>query len=326
MPKSLLAWLHPQSEYVDYGSVDYWLGYFRKHYGISKMLKGIIFSSIQLLKKSSLDLREEHVVDVNGCKLSTIPNDSGISYELLLFKTHEPLATEVLKKVLKKGMVCLDAGSNIGYYALLELKLAGNEGKVIAVEPSSLNYSYLKKNIHQNGFDDAVTFRLALSSSDGVVPFLMHKYSNLSKVVDENYSYSEGSIVNVPARSLDSLTEQYHLDKLDFLRMDVEGYETEIFRGGQHTIEKFRPVIFIEVHKSILGLKATVDFLRSLQNLGYDIKYYIPRELDHPLIGNMKDIQKLSITQLIEKLKGDLIPGDFHLFLVNSEHASLVKA
>ena len=90
---------------------------------------------------------QSSVVQVNGYKLSVIPNDTGISSELLMFKTHEPLTTKLISKKLTSGMICLDIGSNIGYYALLEHKLVGKEGKVIAIEPSPLNFQYLQKNI-----------------------------------------------------------------------------------------------------------------------------------------------------------------------------------
>jgi hypothetical protein len=67
-----------------------------------------------------------------------IPNDKGISSELLLFRTHEPLSTKILKKLLEH-MTCIDIGSNIGYYALLERKIVGEKGKV--------NQSFLLKFI-----------------------------------------------------------------------------------------------------------------------------------------------------------------------------------
>jgi len=311
--KSFLARIRTYIAYVHYTR-----NYFFRYYGMSKTLKGILFFNYRMLKYSLSNLPEEHVIEVHGCRLSTIPNDKGISAELLIFKTHEPLTTELLKKELKKGMVCLDVGSNIGYYVLLERKIVGSEGRVIAVEPSQLNFSYLKKNVHQNGFSDIEAFKFAFTSSDRVVPFLMDAQSNLSRVVNGNVCSLEGLVMKVPARSLDSFTAQYRFDKLDFLRMDIEGHEVHVFSGGLCTIERFRPILLIEVHKSLIGLKGTVDFLQSLKNLGYNVKYYIPRELDMPFIGSMKDVQEIDVAQLIEKLAEGLLPGCFHLLLVNT--------
>lgn len=89
-----------------------WL--FNKYYGISKILKAVLLFNYKRLKRLRANLKEEHVIEVNGCRLSTIPNDHGISADLLIFETHEPLTTQLLKKELKKGMVCLDIGANIG--------------------------------------------------------------------------------------------------------------------------------------------------------------------------------------------------------------------
>jgi len=146
---------------------------------------------------------------------------------------------------------------------------------------------------------------------------LMDAHSNLSRVVDRNVSSLKGLIM-VPARSLDSFAAEYRFDKLDFLRMDIEGHEVHVFRGGLRTIERFKPILLIEVHKSLIGLKDTVDFLQSLKSLGYNVKYYIPRELDTPFIGSMKDVQEIDITQLIERLIEGLLPDCFHLLLANT--------
>ncbi|MEM3570159.1 MAG: FkbM family methyltransferase [Nitrososphaerota archaeon] len=221
-------------------------------------------------------------------------------------------------------MVCLDIGSNIGYYALLERKIVGSEGRVMAVEPSPLIFPYLKKNIQQNGFDDIEMFNFAFTSSDGEVPFLMARKSNLSRVVNgSNCSLKEGLVIKVPARSLDSFAAQYCFKKLDFLRMDVEGHEAEILNGGLWTIERFKPMLLIEVHKSLRGLKKTVNFLQNLKSLGYDVKYYIPRELNMPFIGSMKDIKEIGIDHLIKKLANNSLPDYFHLLLVNANNCSI---
>lgn len=309
----------------NFRQVPFFLQQFCKYYGKSKIIKGIYFYFYRLFKFVFLDSTKERVVEVNGYKLLTIPNDTGISSELLLFKTHEPLSTEVLKGELKKDMICLCVGANIGYYILLERKLVGAEGTVIAIEPSPLTYSCLKNNLRQNGFTDVPTFNYAFSQNDGTLPFLMNSRSNLSSVINENVPSSNGIIINVRARSLDSFAAQYKFDRLDFLSMDVEGYETEIFQGGWKTIDRFQPMLFIEIHKSSLGPKLTFKFLQSLQKHGYEVKHYIPRELDMALIGNMKDVKEIKLTRLLEMLSDGSLPYCFHLFLVQSRAKDTIE-
>jgi hypothetical protein len=107
--------------------------------------------------------------------------------------------------------------------------------------------------------------------------------------------------------------------------MDVEGYETEIFRGGWRTIDRFKPALFVEVHKFLLGSKLTFEFLQDLQSHGYEVKHYIPRDLDMPLIGSMKDVKEIKISRLLELLSDNLLPDCFHLFLVHSEEKNIAK-
>src|SRR3990172_10980874 len=65
----------------------------------------------KILKECLIDPAK--IVTVNGYRMKVIPQDIGISKELLVFKTHEPLATEFVKRNVKNGMVCFDIGCNI---------------------------------------------------------------------------------------------------------------------------------------------------------------------------------------------------------------------
>ena len=131
---------------------------YRRRYGLSKALKTSIHYGYVTLNKNRLKKVSE-LIEVNGSKLQVIPNDPfGTSAELLMFRTHEPISTKLVSKLLKKGMTCLDIGSNIGYYVLLENKIIGKEGKVIAIEPSPYNFQCLKKNLEfQNKYSSKFT-------------------------------------------------------------------------------------------------------------------------------------------------------------------------
>ena len=119
----------------------------RKIDGFVPTIKYFFYKYYFNYKVSHLDLTQENIVKVNGSKMSLLPNDRGISAELMLFKKHEPLHTKLLSRELKSGMVCVDIGSNIGYFALLESKLVGKKGKVISIEPSPPNFKCLEKNV-----------------------------------------------------------------------------------------------------------------------------------------------------------------------------------
>ena len=73
--------------------------------------------------------------------------DLGLSRALWLFGNRELDHKYMLETIVKPGMSILDIGANIGYYPLMELKLIGKKGKLIAIEPSSSNIALLKKNL-----------------------------------------------------------------------------------------------------------------------------------------------------------------------------------
>jgi len=83
-------------------------------------------------------------------KMYLNPRDKGISRTLLLFGERELDHKIILEKVLKKNMKIFDIGANIGFYVLMESKLIGDNGKIVAVEPVPENLELLKKNLELN--------------------------------------------------------------------------------------------------------------------------------------------------------------------------------
>lgn len=269
-------------------------------------------------REKKLDLTKEHIVDVNGYKLNLIPNDRGISLELLKFNSHEPLSTDLISRELHEGMTCLDVGGNIGYYTLLESKKVGQNGKIVCIEPSPLNFRYLKKNLEMQNTSNVETYNFACGDIDGEINFLISKNSNTCRTIPKDEPIPKGEkIITVPVKKLDTFLEENPLSKIDFLRTDVEGYELQVFEGAKNTIKKFKPMIQIEVHPDYLGKSKTKKFLEFLKNHDYQIKYFIQGELDSPMIGTMKDIKKYSLERLIEMSEEGLLPGNFLLFLEN---------
>jgi len=297
-----------------------YISQYRKRYGIGKSFRTIIHYGFVGLHKRRLKNKDGNLIEVNGCKLQVIPNDQyGTSGELLMFRTHEPISTELVSGILKKGMTCLDIGANIGYYVLLENKILGPDGQIIALEPSPLNYEYLQKNISLQKNSNVRTFNIAAGNKNGSTNFLVYQdASNGGMVIpDGQTSKWPGKMITVDVKTIDTLVDELGIKKIDFIRMDVEGYEFEIFEGMKNTLEKSHPIIHIEVHKSIMGIKKTKKWFELLKSFGYETKYYIPRELDIPMIGSLNDVKNYSIDELIQRLEKDELPSFFMLSLEN---------
>jgi len=301
--------------------VTYWFVYFLKQHGIKRTIKGILGYLKWQLKKIKYDFSKEHEVKVNGCDLSLIPNDSGISEELLLFKTHEPFSTQVLTSNLQKGMVCLDIGGNLGYYATLESRKVGRTGKVIAIEPAPINFKYLTKNLSKQNESNFDAFNLAIGDVDGEISFFISEHSNASHVIREKElsKVDPKNVIKVPIKTIDSLVDELGVDKIDFLRMDAEGYEVHILEGATKTIQKFKPMIQIEVHVERLGQEKTQKLLENFIEAGYDESFCIPRELDTSIVGNESDMKKTNLNTLINDLEKSVLPRCMILLLKKPE-------
>jgi len=279
------------------------------------------------LKNRQVNLDESTII-VNGYKMITIPNDPGISSELSIFKTHEPINTKIISKLLKKGMTCIDIGGNIGYYVLLERKLVGKEGKIIAIEPLQQNFDYLKKNISLQNVDNIITFNFACGDKDGKAKFFINKKSNGCQVIRDGAeppNPSKGKISEVLVRRLDSIVEELKLDRVDFIRMDVEGYELHILRGLKKTLEIFKPIISLELHKRQLGNDGICEFFQLMKELNYEIESYIPRDLDIPIIGSTKDVKKPKIDEMLEMIEKEKVGSYLMLNLVNKSNTLVGK-
>ena len=226
---------------------------------------------LKKIKKYSGEL----LVNTHGNTIQVIPDDEVLSTELLVFGTHEPDTTEFVSRYITKNMVCLDIGANIGYYSTLYSKIVGDGGKVITVEPSPLNFKYLKKNLERQNQKNYLLFNCACGNTEGRVNFQLDLRTNKCKVVENETKIDTASnIIEVPVRKIDNIIKDSGINKLDFMKIDVEGYEWNTLQGGYLTIQKFKPTIQIELHFTRIGSQITHQILEFLKNEKYQVIYH----------------------------------------------------
>lgn len=194
--------------------------------------------------------------EINGIRMwLDLKNDDGISKFLMIYGKREPVTVDYLvnSKILKEGDTVLDIGANIGYYALLESKMTGKTGIVHAVEPIRNNLSLLRKNIGLNYIDNIKTYNLAIGDADREkIKIYMRSKGNLSSLTTLSSDYGEVvSVEEVPMMTVDSFVKKEMSSHPNFVRMDVEGYESNILEGMKNTLS-FRPHLQIEFHPMIL--------------------------------------------------------------------------
>lgn len=184
---------------------------------------------------------EVAVCEVQGSAMILDLSDKGINRDLYLHRIREPQATRYLQSILRPSWTVVDIGANIGYYALQEAKVVKN---VIAIEPTPNSYKALEVNVALNRCVNIETWQMAIGDHNGKVGFEISRACNWNSVS--------------PGNAGDMQVQMIRLDELldgrwvDYVRMDVEGYEMSVLRGMEQTLRKKKPGMFIEVHRDKL--------------------------------------------------------------------------
>ncbi|WP_422931610.1 FkbM family methyltransferase [Singulisphaera sp. PoT] len=200
---------------------------------------------------------------------------------------YEPEETALLREHLKPGMNFLDVGANIGYFTLLAASIVGPSGRIFSVEPSPACSTRLAESVQANGIKNVRIERMGLSDQPGTS--VLH----IPRAEDRNHtpsmiSWNEGesTSIEVPVRTLDAMIEEWGIDTIDVMKIDVEGYEPTIFRGASHALASGRiKAILCEFNAYYLEAagSSTRDLYDTLINAGfYDVNPTSFRE-DAPL-------------------------------------------
>lgn len=141
--------------------------------------------------------------------------------------------------VLKSDSVSVDIGGNIGLTAVLTGALCP-AGKGYFFEPDPRNFKHLSRTIEANGLMNFVAYNMAVGENVGTLKFnQMHASGHAAQ-------FDTPNAIEVPMISLDSWAANIRPNRIDFLKIDVEGYERSVLRGGRDTITRYKPVALIE--------------------------------------------------------------------------------
>jgi FkbM family methyltransferase len=235
-------------------------------------------------------------VNVQGHKMFVLRDDVGISKELAVYKTHEPLTTRVLRQVLKPSMCVVDVGGNIGYFLLIEARMVGPGGLVIGIEPEPTNFQLLRRNVEVNGYANVLLLNSAIGERNGLgTLFISHKsnWHSLSALPGETTAQ-----IPVEIATLDQVLDEQGVVHVDLVRMDIEGYEVRALDGMRQVMDRFRPRLLVEIHPDILDPIVLEEYFRKLSTARYDVEYVLDRRWDHPLHGWRLQPEKMSLSQL----------------------------
>jgi FkbM family methyltransferase len=185
---------------------------------------------------------------------------------LLVYKTFEIAELEFCRSVLKSGESAIDVGANIGLFTLTLAQLVGKTGRVIAIEPSPVNFSRLVHNIQANSRDNVVAIQIALGGINGVATMAIDVDPAFGcAVLASGVDSADGKAVSVAMRMLDEVWIEKDAPLISLIKIDVEGGESQVLAGAMKMIRQCKPIILIEA-TSVAQLQ---DIEARLSPIGY---------------------------------------------------------
>ena len=188
--------------------------------------------------------------------------------------------------VPRPGMTVIDAGACYGEYALFASSLVGPEGRVIVVEPDPANRAMAERLFAMNGSPANISiYEGGLWDAPGEVSFtsgLGPQSTVVAPGIDDPACTLPGTrpdCVTIPVHSLASLAESYRLDRIDLVKMDVEGAELQIVDGARSLPAHLRPAYAIASYHVVGGVPTSVTLERMFASMDYESRTGNPR---HP--------------------------------------------
>ena len=251
-----------------------------------------------MVKKTEALLKSDFI-EVQGSKMFL---DKWDSLDLSLNQVYNEFDTQTVKNQVKEGDIVLDVGAHIGYYTLMLAKSVGTKGKVFSFEPEPHNVEVLKKNISINNYLNITLESKGVSNTSKNCKL----YSGLSSSgasrifkperILSNYNKEP---INIQTLVLDEYFSKLDLlDKIDFVKMDIEGAEILALEGMQKILKKSKNLkLFIEFNKEALEDSGSnpKDLLDMLENNGFMIYY-------------------------VHDIKNKIIPADINLLMTSETY------
>ena len=221
----------------------------------------------------------------------------GIDLSLFLIGYFERSASIALRDFLKPGMTAIDVGANIGAHTLHMAQSVGNNGRVVAVEPTSWAFQKLTKNIFLNrNLAEIITAQqVFLGDNKNSLPAEIASSWSLSESSEKIHPIHGGvgkELDGATLSTLDKLVEDLALPSVDLIKIDVDGFESQVLSGGAKTLSSLRPILLVElcsyVHQE--NGSSFETFLEILWHHGYEL---FSIRSNHPLPKSVERLEEL---------------------------------
>ncbi len=286
-------------------------------YSLKKILPNALFSCVIFLWRTvflhiieKIDLvrlkkfTQEQVMHLHhqgvAFLLLVSPKNGFIDKHIFLYGVYEPFMLDLIHQILKKGMTFIDIGANIGQHSIYAARIVDEHGSVHSFEPIPHLAKQIEKSSSLNQLSSIVrVHNCALGKKETKEELYVSKNIDGSSLVNDDDT-QEKIIVHVKAGD----NELTHLEAINLIKIDVEGYEYEVLLGIEKTLTKHKPDILIEFsgafyesQKNNHGL-LILSLLRKHGYTLYDIEDSMTKVIDDALFYNSL-IKKRKQTNLL---------------------------
>lgn len=209
-------------------------------------------------------LQQPVLISIDGKNYPFVSDDE---YLLPMAGGFEPDMVELFRVLIGPGDTVLDVGANIGCTAVLFGSLAR---RVHCYEPSPSTFHFLERNVAASGLTNVRCYNFGLGSEEKVTTLTYAPANRSGAFVSDRISASEGHrIERIQIRTLDAHVAELGVSRVDFLKIDVEGFEQSVLCGGSRTLQHHRPLVVMELNHWCLNAfqRITIpdffDFLRA---------------------------------------------------------------
>ena len=207
----------------------------------------------------------------------TLGNDMSLC--LFVAGSFEPNEFAFLDRVTRPGMTFMDIGANEGLFSLFAARKVGPSGRVIAAEPSSRERKRFERNLARNRIANVTVVPCAIGNAPGTARLQIANSGHAGHNTLGAFTYDDVNAVDledVPVETLDALATRLQVERVDVVKIDVEGAELKVLQGAASLLRRTRPIMLIEANEGALqgqGASST-EVVALLEDMGFGIHVF----------------------------------------------------
>ncbi len=197
--------------------------------------------------------RTELNLDLRGCKVTfeTFSSQLGPYLDIFTYGVYE----QIPEFKSRPGDVVIDAGANIGFFAMRAGAQVGPTGKVYAFEPNPKAFELLRRNVEQNGLHWVECIPAALSDRAGEIRFESDSRASSCGRLLRDDEGSTAETTTVRCTTLDAFVRERGIKRIHLIKMDTEGAEVDIVKGAMETAIGVTKRVVMESHLTRYGVR-----------------------------------------------------------------------